>query len=226
MKLVAALAWYQEPVEFLDRLVRSLGGVVDELIALDGRWRLFDDGASCFLSPAVQADTIAVAAEAVGLPVTFGLVADVWDSQVAKRDRLMRLAADLGDWILVVDGDEYVESCDPVELRAELELADVNVATMMTVPKTPEARTLRTPEPVRRIYRATPSLHVETAHNGYRDDTGWLHGDSAYAKLIAPARTAPFLAMAHQGRARGEERNALAMTYRMERRAARVEAWR
>jgi hypothetical protein len=43
VKIVAALAWYREPPEFLDRLVRSLAGLVDVLVALDGAWALFPD---------------------------------------------------------------------------------------------------------------------------------------------------------------------------------------
>lgn len=227
MKVVAALAWYQEPIEFLDRLVRSLAGVVDELVALDGRWSLFDDGAEdAFLSDPDQTETIVAAAAAVALPLSFGIVDGVWPSQVAKRDALMKLAATRGDWILVVDGDEYVEACDRGELDAGLAAAEVHVASVMTVPKTREAHQLRRPEPVRRIYRSTPALEVAVAHNGYRDATGWLHGDPAYVRLVPPANLSAHLRMAHQGRARGDARNDLATTYRMKRRAERVEAWR
>ena len=65
MRIAAALAWYDEPPAFLDRCARSLAGVVDELVALDGAWRLQPDGQP--YSPYEQVDSLRAACADVGL---------------------------------------------------------------------------------------------------------------------------------------------------------------
>lgn len=224
MKIVAALAWYLEPPEFLDRLVRSLGGVVDELVALDGRWDLFNDQAGkSFLSPSDETRAIADAGAAVGVRVNFGHVQGVWESQVAKRNALMRKACAIGaTHVMVVDGDEWVSRCDGPGLRQALASSSAHVWRLAFMT---EAGAMQgyPDQPIRRIYLASPSLRVELAHNGYRDDTGWLHGDSAFVDLLPAEDLSVHLAMRHELMSRGDERNAMRLEYRAGRRRDRLE---
>lgn len=103
------MAWWDEPVEFLTRLVGSLAGVADALVAFDGRWAEMPGERD--LSGVEQSDAIHGVAGKVGIvsEVWAGAPLD-WGSQVEKRDALMRRAGELGDWVLVVDGDEFVQA--------------------------------------------------------------------------------------------------------------------
>lgn len=219
MRLVAALAWYDEPVAFLDRCVRSLAGVVDELIALDGRYDLYDPG-SPVNSHWSQAQAIGVAADGVALESRVYMGSTTWESQVAKRAHLMQLAADAdADWVFVIDGDEYVAEAHPGHLRPALAETELDVA-MVRCSRVDESIPTQS---IRRIYRAgTTVLH---AHNGYQFEGRWLHGDSARVELEPALDLARHLHLHNATGLRGFERNRRAIEYRTRRAREREEAW-
>lgn len=216
MRIVAALPWYDEQPSWLDRCVRSLAGVVDELIAVDGRWELYDDSAP-ILSHFEQDIAITKAAHAVGIEATVWKPGRVWATQVAKRAVTMELAAELGDWVLVIDADEYVAHHDPV-WKARLEYGyDVGlVALHAQFEQMPDRR-------IRRVFRAGTTVRV--AHNGYWYEGRWLHGDSAKVRL-APAVDLSDALVLHDDSGRREPgREQKAMDYRRARARERVEVW-
>lgn len=221
MKIVACLAWYDEPIEFLDRCVRSLAGVADTLIAYDGAWSGYPGGACSSLE---QHSVIRDAANDVALKgVT---VAASWESQVEKRNALMRDASRYGDWLLVIDGDEYLTGANTESLRWLLQHTAYDVATI-TATRTSGERA-GVPQPIRRLFRAP--VTVERAHNGYRHNGNppnphWLNGDSAYVRLAKAADASKHLFMEHAYLGRGSERNEARMQYRMQRRRDRTEVW-
>lgn len=217
MTIVACLAWYDEPIEFLDRCVRSLAGFADKLIAYDGAWELFPDGKT--MSPADQILTILRAANDIGIDGHL-VSSKPWASQVAKRDALMRDASKCGDWLFVIDGDEYVADAYAAHTRAILGAACGDVATVVCENTTDLPVGYRAP--IRRFYRAPVS--VDLAHNGYRTADGrWLHGDPAYVELERAIDT-PLL-LHHERGNRSAERNARAAGYRKNRRAVEAEDW-
>jgi hypothetical protein len=218
VKLIACLAFYDEPIPFLERHVRSVARVADELVAFDGAWHGHPDGKPH--SPAEQALTIKTVALAAGLPCIYYSPQRIWESQVEKRDALMRYASARGDWLLVIDGDEYVHGCDNASLRWLLDHTDYDVATVnhtITTAAKPSA------SPIRRLYRAP--VTVERAHNGYRRDGHWLNGDSAYVRLARAADASMHLHLHHEHTNRGDDRNAARLQYRMQRRRERSESW-
>lgn len=227
VRIVAALAWYAEPVPFLERLVESLAGVVDTLVAIDGRWDLFPGGEPSSSDEEILA--IEEASARVGLDLVMESDGVVWRSQVAKRDYLLEAAAgEHADWILIVDGDEFVTHAEPETLRAELAATELNVALAMTVPQnvTWPYRDLPTnPRPVRRIFRAGTRM-PGPAHNAYRFGDEWLMGDLAHVMPADALDLSAQLHVAHDNRNRGKERNLAAKEYRRARRERRVEAWR
>lgn len=231
MRLIAALAWYRETPAFLDRLVMSLAGVVDELVALDGRWKGFADGEVCF-STGEEHDALANAGIEQGVSVRVVECARPFVSQVAKRARLMELAAADADWVLVIDGDEWVESVDAVSLRASLDLTSLNVAEV-TLQRTneqwPHSGLPNRPYAVRRLYRAQDEaghlLTVETAHNGVRLGHRWLLGDRAHVTLEPSLNLSPLIRLHHDAD-RGPERAEARKAYYLGRQDQRVEAWR
>lgn len=224
MKLYAALSWYDEPVDFLYRCVESLAGVADGLVALDGAWELWPDGRA--QSPPEQTEAIL---DGWGRSTDLWLsrLAGRWPSQIAKRDALMRNATALGaDWILVVDGDEWVSDCDREALDDLLCATDREVARV---------RLTHTAHPkrgagVRRLFRAVPGLGVEVAHNGYGYEGAdgkrvWLHGDPAFVSLAPPADASLAIALLHEWRSRGRDRNAASHRYYYSRRRGKYERW-
>lgn len=229
--IAAALSWYLEPIPFLERLVRSLTGVVDELVALDGRWKGYDDGAVAY-STAEEHDVLANECIAAGITHRIVETDRPWGSQVAKRARLMELAAENESWVLVIDGDDFLHEADGLALRASLELTSLHVAEIMaqrTNEPWPHSGLPLRPYPIRRLFRARDDvgnvITVERAHNGYRLGSKWLLGDRARVTL-EPALDLSRVVTLHHDADRGAERRAKQKDYYQERKAEQLEAWR
>ena len=163
MIVVGALAWYAETEQTLERCARSLGGVCDILVALGGRWQGF---------PAMPLDDADAQARAIKrgadqADISFCAVSwtrEPFRSQVAKRAELMLAARTLGDWVFVIDADEYVATANTDELETTLAATHADVATVAGIRVPITASSVR--RPWRRIYRASTGVTVETAHNG------------------------------------------------------------
>jgi hypothetical protein len=225
VRIIAALCWYDEDPAFLTRIVRSLNGVADHLVAVGGRWELFPEAEHDRADDEIAA--LEAAAAAIGLEMSLHeRLVGAWPSQVEKRDRMMQWAAEHGDWILVVDGDEEITRADMDVVRAELEATDLHVAQALTVPMNrswPYSEMPTHPRPVRKLYRA--GTRVERAHNGYRFDGEWLQGDTAHVVPAEALDLSASLHVAHDNANRGKDRNGRSKTYRKQRREERVEAW-
>ena len=219
MRIVAALPWYDEPVAFLDRCVRSLAGVADELVAVDGRWEHYSD-TEPVLSHWTQAQAIARAADAIALDHRVWMGPNVWGSQVAKRAALMELASEAGDWILVIDADEYIANSLPGHLRPALQETELDVGLVGFT----TLNGSRPPSRIRRIFRRGTT--VKTAHNGYNLGGRWLHGDSAHVRLEDAVDVSAYVSMHDDCGARDELRTEKKRDYRQARARHRLEAWR
>lgn len=218
MRIVACLAWYDEPLEHLHRAVTSLRGLADTLIAVDGAWNLYPDGQSC--SAPEQREAIHCAAEEVGILAVVWQGRE-WTSQVEKRNFLMREGARCGEWMLVIDGDEeIVRSPDTSDVRTILADTGRDVATVVCR----HHNDVVNQAPIRRVYRASAGITVETAHNGYRTMDGrWLHGAPSHVTL-EPTVALP-VTLIHHATSRGEPRNRSAADYRAARRRVQAESW-
>lgn len=217
MKVAAALCWYAEPTEFLDRCVRSLVGLVDEVVAVDGAWRLFEGG---HCSPPEQEDAIWAAARDVDIRCRVLVPDRIWESQVEKRAKVMELAGQHADWVLVIDGDEYVAQMDADAARAALELATENVG-IVTHRNLHRGWTADNPDPPRagmnrRFYRAGTTVIV--VHSGYIREGEYLH-------VVDPVDLRETVTIEHDNWNRGDERNQRAKDYRRARERERVEVW-
>lgn len=222
MIVTAALAWWNEPTWALDRLVRSLEGVADRLVAVDGRWANMPGRG--LLSPDDEACAIRDAASAAGLDLVLSRKAKRW-TQVEKRNHLMQLAAAGSDWVLVVDGDTFVGRCDTAAFRAALEHAAEDVALIEVVNVGTMIRS-RWPRRRRLVYRAAAGPRVVTAHNGYRSSVGrWLNGDPEHVELEPAVDAAGHLQLIHDIDSRGRERRGQQSDYYAARAGAGEEAW-
>ncbi len=218
MKVCAALAWFDEPVEFLDRCIRSLGDVVDEVVALDGAWK-HQPNADAHSGPD-QAYAIRIAALEAGLPVRVIVPPEVFASQVHKRVELMALASEDADWVLVIDGDEYVTYCEFDTLHRELAATELlcgyvafkNLNRGETMPGTTAHSGLN-----RRIYKAGTT--VKTVHSGYMyEGRNLLVSEDALDLRHC-------LAIEHDNVNRGPWRNKASRDYRAARAMHGVENW-
>lgn len=227
VKIVAALAFYDEPVPFLTRCVESLAGVADELVAFDGAWDMFDGGPQ---SDETQWTAITTAADNAGIDLGIYAPDTTWASQVEKRAALMLECRNRSaDWTLVIDGDEWVAHKDHLRFRSELfrevgrDVAQVGCVRLQRDPAMTDTR----PSPIRRVYRASMGVTVDTAHNGYRTADGrWLHGDPAYVELESPLDLSRWLVLHHEASSRGGDRDARRLAYRRRRRELGLETWR
>jgi len=221
VNITAVLCWYNEPPEFLGRCVRSLAGICDRLVALDGAWQPYPDASAH--SPKEQHQALLVAAGDAGL-VTYARPGSLWESQIVKRDYAMALAVGSGaDWIIVIDGDEYVAPLDLTVAERRLkrmQIEDALAHTDLLVAET----TLRNvtgddhrgvDQRWRRLFRAAPTLGVSGSHQGYTIPPHHLHGDTRDGLTLAPAADlTSLLTIEHTPRSRGTERNAAARAYR------------
>ncbi len=218
MTIAACLVWYDEPAATLDRCVRSLAGLCDALVAVDGRWRGFparhefvnlDDGAAVIERAARDSD--------LRLPE--------WPSQAAKRSYTMQQAATLGDWVLVIDADEHVASFDRQALTEQLSGTTADVAEV-TIRNVGAGLFQTKPRPRRRVYRAAAGITVEQAHNGYRTADGrWLNGDAAHVSLEPSLDLAQAVELVHDRDARSADRAARAAFYYQTRTKLGEETW-
>jgi len=218
VRITAALAWHDEPPEFLERCVRSLSGLVHEVVAVDGAWRWFQGGTTS--SPA-EIRAIRDTAAAVGIKSRIIVPQAIFDSQVHKRAYLMEQAARSSDWVFVIDADEWVDQCDAVTVREQLEGTDLLVATV-------EITNLHAGEALpadyhpngglrRRLFRAGTTVVI--VHSGYCYQGHHLLPGEPELDV------SDHLKLQHDICNRGPERNQRWRDYREARTRERVEVW-
>ena len=219
-RIVACLSWHAEQPAHLTRAITSLHGIADTVVALSGRWDGFPPiDTTWTVADELTAIRQTCEATSLRLHLCAGLE---WRSQVDKRDQLMRCASELGDWLLVIDADEWLEPADGEgDLLRDL-LGNITLRDVATVMCTHHGDGQPTSAPIRRIYRAP--VTVAKAHNGYLTPDGrWLHG-APHAVQLEPTITTP-LQLHHHPRNRGDERNRAAASYRAHRRRNQTERW-
>lgn len=202
MRLAAALCWFDEEPETLDRCVRAVGRFADAIVAVDGaysRWPV--EGT---VSHPSQAAAIAEAAADTGTEALIVTPQRRWRGQVEKRDAMMALATLNSEWVCVVDAD-HVAHGDPDGVRAALERSSYLVhAVPYTMPKPQGARLQDVASSVWHTYNADqvivtphffkslPGFRVEMHHWWYsaihegRRWCLWGEQDDRYPKAASP----------------------------------------
>lgn len=216
MKICAALAFYDEPVTFLERCISSLEGICDEIVALDGAWEHFEGGN---MSPLEQEEAIWRTSRAASIKSRVSIPHKVWESQVHKRQRLMEMASENADWIFVIDGDEYVTYSEAFTIKRDLKATEhlcayaawKNLNQGETMPGTTLNSGLN-----RRLFKAGTTVKI--VHSGYfYGKTNVLTGEALDLRHC--------LAIEHDNANRGVERNERAREYRRARERHAVENW-
>jgi hypothetical protein len=236
--IVALLSFYDEPPALLGACVASLR-FCDHVVALDGAYRLLAGGSAS--SGPEQHAAITETAEALGIGFTLHVPPDRWlGNEVEKRSRLFEagrlVAREPTDWFLVIDADMAVVSYPP-DLRARLEEADVDVATVSLREGLSERVVeevashvpipTRGGRPHRQLFRALPGLRVEGNHFTYlaeRDgETVMLWGNQPGLEE-EPCLGIPDLVVAHRPNRRSAHRMRQQRAYYELRDQCRIEA--
>lgn len=165
------MSWYDESPELLEASVRSLAGVADHLVALDGRYALFHGPTN---SPASNYEAISRAAAAAGVTCQLVEAAEPWDGpnggEPTKRTRLLRLAEEqtdvTTDWVLSWDADFIVDDAsEPGMLRNLLARTPRLAADVWLDQSSQECHGAKYPSMrLTILFRALRGFRVEHAH--------------------------------------------------------------
>lgn len=132
MRVVGLLSWFDEDPQMLYDAVKSHAQVCDMIVALDGRYRLFDHPQT----RSGEAEYVAIreACRDTGMGLVLREPDGPWDGpwggEVAKRAHLFDLAmqvTDDSDWLWVFDGDVVLEHATD-DWREQLAATDRLVA--------------------------------------------------------------------------------------------------
>lgn len=240
MRLIAVLSWFNESPSWLSALAASAARVCDHLVAVDGRYMLFHHDMP--VSPTSEAQALIETCEGAGLALTLHRPSQPYaGNEIEKRNLLLRLALvhaePMRDWIIVLDGDEYIRSADRDLIRHELattdlhvaeygleeyidphdEEAPLNIAAIREIPMVHRT-------PIRSMYRALPGLRYERTHftvaGEVNGETVWLWGDPRKQEAL---RLSDALIVRHRNRLRTKERRYQAAMYYEERDRLRIE---
>lgn len=196
--VTAALIWFNERPEDLERCVRGMATIADRLVAVDGAYARYP-GAKIG-SPIYQVDAIARTAKEVGIEVMAIVPMDrLWAGQVEKRSFALRTASQDSDWVAVVDAD-WVISGDREKARAELAGYNDNIDVVSVPFYTPPGNgqvastwhtsVSDTQEWMPHLFRALPEMTVEKYHwhIGARKgkDLVWLWGNAGDGRPTLP----------------------------------------
>lgn len=175
LTITAALSWWDESADMLQRAVRASAHIADRIVALDGAYRRFPGGTPA--SPPEQAEAIREAAAAVGLDCLVLAPDRLWSGEEEKRTYLYQLAAIGSDWIAVVDADHII-ACEREVTRSTIaSRSDVDVWSVDLYTRPNEARAMGESAagpwhaqsagiviPFAHLLRALPDIRVERFH--------------------------------------------------------------
>lgn len=247
-RIIGVLSWFDESPTWLASTVASLARVCDHVVAIDGRYALYDDHR--VVSEMVQHDAITHTARGAGIGCTLVVPTEPWDDEMHKRTACFQhaslLAEKFEDWVLVIDGDEVlVEAPSRDTLRSTLaDAAEQNVwtgaVTLRDVAdphenpertklgmKLPVAHAIETTVP--RLFRVGERMRVVGYHynyvaeNGHGDPVEYWGHDGAVEHRTAWTLETKWLTLEHRQQQRNKLRSQVRETYYQERNETQLE---
>lgn len=210
MIITAALAWFDEAPEDLDKFVRRLPIAVDRLVAVDGGYERYPDAAP--RSNRDEEQALRDACQDVGLPLEIHIPDVIWRGQIEKRNFLAQQAIKGSDWMFSLDADHLLHGIrEP--FREELEslthrIDRVDIKFYTTInPDRPLSETSSTDwhsdlagtwKQMGLLLRALPTLRYERFHwwisaAKKRNQLFWMYGgDDSRPHVEAHVLEAPF----------------------------------
>lgn len=220
MKLVGLLSWFDEEPAFLERAIASYAGagMLDALVALDGRYALYGSRTTPCVSEREQYDAIRDTCAAHDVALMIGGRDTPWEGEVHKRTELFRhglALAEIGrDWFWVIDGDNELMECDDSDAaRARLASTEEHVAEVILSEPGRMWQDLR--RPMRQLFRALPGFAPYGRHWYY---VAQVDGEYRYLwgpaeKNLVPAIELHGLVVRHHHVDRDQARRNAAYTY-------------
>lgn len=240
MRIHGVVCWFQESPSWLAAMAASAARLVDHLVVVDGRYALF--GHELPVSPTLEAETLIETCEGAGVAMTMYRPSEpYWGNEVEKRNLSVRLAmvsaTQMEDWVVVLDGDQYIRHVNKVAVRNQLKLTDKHVAELVVEeymdPHNPDQpldiarhRFLGSVHHtyVRQMYRCLPNLGYEGAHYCVHGDVDgvktWLWG---HPEMVEAERIEDHLIVRHRNILRTAERRQQAAFYYEQRDRLRIE---
>lgn len=188
-KIIGILSWFDESPTWLAATISSMAKICDHVVAIDGRYKLFDDPR--IVSSMAEHDAVWNAARGSQVGLTLHIPTRPWNNEMEKRTHAFKLAELVAtpyeDWVFVLDADEVLtESLPKQRVLDELDTArsqDVSTVTVtlrdVADPHANEQRTrygqalpvdhvvdCRIP----RLFRAYKNLRVVGYHYNYVGD--------------------------------------------------------
>ena len=229
MRIVGLLSWFDERPEDLARAISShaAAGMLDALVALDGRYALYGGSSAECVSGAEQYDAIYESCALYGLDVTVGYRRTPWPGEVSKRTALFRhgaaVAECMRDWFWIIDADnELVEHPEADEVRARLASTPHHASEVILSEPGKLWQDVR--RPMRQLYRALPYLAAYGRHWHY---VAQVEGEWAYlwgpGERVVPALEMHDVVIRHHHMEREQERRNRSYSYYAERDSRGVE---
>lgn len=179
MNLIGLLSWFDEPVPSLLANLKAMADAgVDHIVAVDGRYALYDADHDC--SHPNEYATIILACRELGMRCTIHQPSGPWEGgEVEKRTFLFALALSVAeegvDWFWVQDADQVVVEC-PSDLKARLAATEHDVARVRIRDMVAVRANVKTWQPefdMPALFRAQP-ITVGPAHCQYNAPDGTL----------------------------------------------------
>jgi hypothetical protein len=221
VKITALLSWFDEAPSTLAACISSLGAIgVDHLVAVDGRYLLYQDDR--VNSGSYQHMLVQEACRGAGIGLTLHVPTEAFaGNEVEKRTLMFQIAEPLcemgRDWLMVMDADQVAHGITPGELKQRLTDTELNVGEVMFTQEVDPAQRKghdfhmpplsRWAVPV--LFRATPGLHCERNHYTYRTGDGryyWGQNVSLSGLEVEPTISLEPLTIEHRPNLRPLER--------------------
>ncbi len=169
MKIIAMMAFYDEPEELLKRSVRGMASLgVTDLIACDGSYSLYPGGLA--FSPSHQVNSLDLLAQSRRIHLHLHQPVKVWaGNEVEKRQKMLDMAmlwANDGDWLAIWDCDyKFVSAPLPIEIVVRLRSTRCDVATVaFTEDPSSDDQGFY---PMGMFIRAIPGIKMDGNHHTY-----------------------------------------------------------
>lgn len=190
MIVTAALCWWNEQPEDLERCVLGMADVADRVVALDGAYRRYPTATA--RSSDAEVEAIRETAKKVGIECVILQPDALWAGQVEKRSYLLAAATVNSDWIATVDADHVIhanrEDVRKLLARTQEDVISVPYYTPLNPDRPIEESAaglwhkeqVGPPVDVPHLWRALPGMRVERRHWWYSAYKGgrrhWIWG--------------------------------------------------
>lgn len=200
MKLYACLCFYRDGVKLLDRCLSSLKkNGIDEIIAVDGRYKEFPDKDDHSSFQEFQL---------VDSLCDITIVQRNWDTQMEKRNVSISFVPN-GDYFLIIDADE--------ELTTPIDKSKLTLDAYSVQMYEPQDGRINKQYPSNRIFKKHADLEFRNRHCAlYR--TSQMEGGNVYSGLVSRDLSIPFtdplVVLNHYPHERSNERRLAGAIYK------------